>query len=216
MMFYFLSFIVMVTKKTESCLCENCKCDPCECSTMKCCSKDGKACSWTWCHWGAALRIAIAVGLIVWAFALGSEMGEKRWGNEWWGHKGMMEYGMKGERDSMMNRRWEEWTRKMINTTETVMPMMMHGSWMESMQDMMGEMSMANMGRMLEWLTGETLNQRFLEAMIPHHQAAVDMARYLAGSNKPELVKLGADIIAAQTKEIEQMRSWQKAWGYTK
>jgi uncharacterized protein (DUF305 family) len=42
------------------------------------------------------------------------------------------------------------------------------------------------------------------------------MARYLAGSDKPELVKLGADIIVAQTKEIEQMQNWMKEWGYTK
>lgn len=50
--------------------------------------------------------------------------------------------------------------------------------------------------------------------MIPHHQAAVDMAKYLAASNKPELVKLGADIIAAQQKEINQMNTWMKEWGY--
>jgi Domain of unknown function (DUF305) len=50
--------------------------------------------------------------------------------------------------------------------------------------------------------------------MIPHHQGAIDMAKYLAGSNKPELVKLGADIIAAQQGEIDQMNSWMKEWGY--
>ena len=50
--------------------------------------------------------------------------------------------------------------------------------------------------------------------MIPHHQAAVDMAKTLAGSDKPELVKLGAEIIAAQAKEIDQMKAWQVAWGY--
>ena len=93
--------------------------------------------------------------------------------------------------------------------------LMMQGSGMESIQGMMSDMSMANMGRMLEGLTGETLNQRFLEAMIPHHQAAVDMAKYIAASNKSELVKLGADIITSQTKEIEQMKAWQVAWGYT-
>ncbi len=74
---------------------------------------------------------------------------------------------------------------------------------------------MSDMGKMLEGKTGDALDKAFLEGMIPHHQAAVDMAKYLAGSNKPELVKLGADIIATQTKEIEQMKTWQKAWGYT-
>jgi uncharacterized protein (DUF305 family) len=75
-------------------------------------------------------------------------------------------------------------------------------------------MSMADMGKMLAGKTGDELNRAFLEGMIPHHQAAVDMARSLAGSNKPELVRLGADIIAAQTKEIEQMKKWMKDWGY--
>lgn len=74
---------------------------------------------------------------------------------------------------------------------------------------------MGDMSRMLEGMTGDTLDQAFLEMMIPHHQAAVEMAKYLAASSKPELVKLGADIITAQTKEIEQMKAWQKAWGYT-
>lgn len=76
-------------------------------------------------------------------------------------------------------------------------------------------MSMDDMGKMLEGKTGDILNKAFLEGMIPHHQAAVDMAKYIAGSNKPELVKLGADIIATQTKEIEQMQRWMKDWGYT-
>lgn len=81
--------------------------------------------------------------------------------------------------------------------------------------DMM-DMSMRDMGQMLEGKTGDNLNKAFLEGMIPHHQWAVEMARYLAGSDKPELVKLGADIITAQTKEIEQMQNWMKEWGYTK
>ena len=75
-------------------------------------------------------------------------------------------------------------------------------------------MSMADMGKMLEGKTGDALDKAFLEGMIPHHQAAVDMAKYLAGSQHPELVKLGADIIAAQTKEIEEMKAWQVKWGY--
>lgn len=50
--------------------------------------------------------------------------------------------------------------------------------------------------------------------MIPHHQGAVDMARYLTGAKHPELQKMGQDIITAQNKEIEQMKKWQKDWGY--
>ncbi len=50
--------------------------------------------------------------------------------------------------------------------------------------------------------------------MIPHHQGAIDMARYLTGAKHPELQKMGQDIITAQKKEIEQMKKWQKDWGY--
>jgi uncharacterized protein (DUF305 family) len=34
----------------------------------------------------------------------------------------------------------------------------------------------------------------------------------LATSKRPELIKLANDIISAQTKEIAQMKEWQKAW----
>ena len=77
------------------------------------------------------------------------------------------------------------------------------------------DMSMRDMGMMLEGKTGDALNKAFLEGMIPHHEGAVAMAKYLAASNKPELIKLGGDIIVAQTKEIEQMKQWMNEWGYT-
>lgn len=77
------------------------------------------------------------------------------------------------------------------------------------------DMSMRDMGKMLEGKTGDDLNKAFLEGMIPHHEGAVMMAKYLAASNKPELVKLGGEIIVAQTKEIEQMKQWMIEWGYT-
>jgi uncharacterized protein (DUF305 family) len=83
---------------------------------------------------------------------------------------------------------------------------------MASMDPM--DMSMRDMDSMMKGRTGDALNKAFLEGMIPHHQGAIDMAKYLAGSSKPELVKLGADIIAAQQKEIDQMNAWMKEWGY--
>ncbi len=54
---------------------------------------------------------------------------------------------------------------------------------------------------------------RFLQAMVPHHQAAVVMGQDLAQKTKrPELKKLAKDIIASQQAEINQMQQWQKSW----
>ncbi len=59
-------------------------------------------------------------------------------------------------------------------------------------------------------------DKAFLEEMIPHHQMAVMMANMLKTStNRPEMQKLADNIIAAQTKEINDMRSWQQQWGYS-
>ena len=79
--------------------------------------------------------------------------------------------------------------------------------------DMMS-MSMTDMSKMLEGKTGDALDRAFLEGMIPHHQGAVDMAKYLVNAKHPELQKMGQDIIKAQTTEIEQMKKWMKDWGY--
>lgn len=76
-------------------------------------------------------------------------------------------------------------------------------------------MSMADMGAMLEWKTGDELDRAFLEGMIPHHQGAIDMAEYLVDAKHPELQALGTEIIAAQQAEIDQMNAWLLEWGYT-
>ena len=56
-------------------------------------------------------------------------------------------------------------------------------------------------------------DRAFVEDMIPHHQMAVMMASMLKdGSSRPEMRKLADEIIAAQTSEIDQMRTWLTAW----
>ncbi|MFN4284010.1 MAG: DUF305 domain-containing protein [Alphaproteobacteria bacterium] len=50
----------------------------------------------------------------------------------------------------------------------------------------------------------------FAAMMIPHHQAAIDMANaYLASGDKdPELTQLSREIVAAQEREIAFLRGW--------
>ena len=56
-------------------------------------------------------------------------------------------------------------------------------------------------------------DQRFLEAMISHHEGAIDMAEMaLEMSEREEIRSLAENIIATQTAEIEQMRSWLSEW----
>lgn len=54
----------------------------------------------------------------------------------------------------------------------------------------------------------------FVRGMIPHHVAAVEMAKIVLQHGKdPELKKLANEIIAAQDKEIAFMREWLKKRG---
>src|SRR5919202_849810 len=54
---------------------------------------------------------------------------------------------------------------------------------------------------------------RFVDAMIPHHQGAVEMAReVLSKSQRPEMKQLAQEILTSQQKEIDQMKQWRQAW----
>jgi uncharacterized protein (DUF305 family) len=61
--------------------------------------------------------------------------------------------------------------------------------------------------------TDDHFDLRFIEAMIPHHQGAVDMALdALAKTQREEIRNLANEIISAQETEIDLMMSWKNLW----
>ncbi len=76
------------------------------------------------------------------------------------------------------------------------------GAMMAAMDRMSKDMAAAPM-------TGDA-DRDFVAMMIPHHQGAIDMARFeLANGKDPALRKLAQDVVAAQEKEIAEMKGWQ-------
>ncbi len=54
---------------------------------------------------------------------------------------------------------------------------------------------------------------QFLDHMSMHHQQAVDMAKMaIEKSQNPKIKSLSQKVIADQTKEIEQMKTWRQKW----
>ncbi len=61
--------------------------------------------------------------------------------------------------------------------------------------------------------TGGDYDRDFIDMMVPHHQAAVDMAKVgQAHAEHTELKTLADAIVKAQDGEIAQMKGWRKAW----
>ena len=61
--------------------------------------------------------------------------------------------------------------------------------------------------------TSKPFDLRFIEAMIPHHQGAITMAKDAQQkAERPEIKTLASGIITAQEAEIAQMQQWKQAW----
>jgi uncharacterized protein (DUF305 family) len=61
--------------------------------------------------------------------------------------------------------------------------------------------------------TSIPFDQRFIDAMISHHQEAIDMANEaLANAEHVEIKTLAQAIITAQEAEIAQMQAWRSEW----
>ena len=105
-------------------------------------------------------------------------------------------------------RQWRKnWYPKATNT-----PMAWHAEMNHSMAMSPDQMKSMRMDMDLGKADAE-YDLRFMQAMVPHHQAAVIMAQDMAQKAKrPELQKLAKEIIASQQTEIDQMQQWQKSW----
>lgn len=77
------------------------------------------------------------------------------------------------------------------------------------------EMSMGQMTHSLKNKTGDDFDEAFISSMIEHHQGAIDMAKLAEKNAKHDEIKnMSNDIMTAQSKEINMMKSWQAEWGY--
>jgi uncharacterized protein (DUF305 family) len=86
----------------------------------------------------------------------------------------------------------------------TNVPMEMSPEQMRGMGMMMDPQQLANQ---------KPFDEAFIDAMIPHHQSAIEMAQVaLENSDNPKIKDLAQNIISAQQREIEQMTQWREQW----
>jgi uncharacterized protein (DUF305 family) len=59
----------------------------------------------------------------------------------------------------------------------------------------------------------DLFDKAFIDAMIPHHQSAIDMAKIAyEKSEHPRIKELAENIVSAQQEEIEEMKRWRQRW----
>jgi uncharacterized protein (DUF305 family) len=83
-------------------------------------------------------------------------------------------------------------------------PMEMSSEQMRGMGMMMDPQSLAE---------ENPFDRAFIDAMIPHHRSAIEMAKVAnQESENPRIKELAGNIVSAQKGEIEQMRRWREQW----
>ncbi|MBD6614831.1 DUF305 domain-containing protein [Komarekiella sp. 'clone 1'] len=90
---------------------------------------------------------------------------------------------------------------------------MAYDAKMGHMMEMSPEQMQAMMMNMDLGVADGEFDLRFINAMIPHHEAAIVMAKdALQKSQRPEIKNLAQEIIKSQDAEINQMKQWRKSW----
>jgi uncharacterized protein (DUF305 family) len=87
-----------------------------------------------------------------------------------------------------------------------------HGS-MDHGQMGHGSMGMGSKGmaRQMVMQNGEYSDERFIDAMVPHHQGAIEMAEVALDNAEHEEIKdLSRNIVSTQQAEIEELKSIKK------
>jgi uncharacterized protein (DUF305 family) len=84
-------------------------------------------------------------------------------------------------------------------------------------RDQMGHGSMGmgsgGMARQMVMENGKYSDKAFIDAMIPHHRSAIDMAKIAyEKSEHPRIKELAENIVSAQQEEIEEMKRWRQRW----
>ena len=74
-------------------------------------------------------------------------------------------------------------------------------------------MNSQNMARQMVMEDGKYSDEAFIDAMVPHHQGAIEMAEVAHEESEiPEIKEPAENIVSAQKREIEQMKQWRKEW----
>ncbi len=87
------------------------------------------------------------------------------------------------------------------------------GGSVGSMEQMPGMEKMMKEMAELKKAKDDDFDKMFLSMMIEHHKGAVAMSKLVADhADRAEIKQLAEKIIQDQTKEIQQMKDWKKAW----
>jgi len=75
------------------------------------------------------------------------------------------------------------------------------------------EMEMMGMTDPQKLADQRPFDRAFIDAMIPHHESAIEMAQVAyRQSDNPKIKTLAQGIIEAQIREIAQMKGWRQQW----
>jgi len=112
-----------------------------------------------------------------------------------------------------------DWRQEWFGSAETppmdAMPLLPGMEMEDTDMDMdMGDVATMDMTTDIEELRdADPFDLAFLDAMIPHHESAIEAGQIaLEQSANPEIRSLAEEIISSQQAEIDQMTAWRSEW----